>query len=348
MSEPDDMPDPLTRREREVLEGILDHKTAKQMGLEHGVSHHAIEKRLKRARQKLGAESSLDAAKLYRERYGRPVSGPPELAGADEDDHRVDEPAPAGFRWIGKRMIVMSMLFIAALGAAGFGLHSAQPADQPTGTEAMEKSLESEVEAAHRLFTRIDTDGSSFLDLQEFTATLSMENLKVDNLPAGIDLEAAMAAVQRRRGAIFAVFDRNEDGRIDLDEFTSGHLEGLGPRYFDRSDREALPGGLPTKYSTRIGIRAKNGDDIHRAAFKMADRDQSGAIDLDEFVNLSPSRRAATSERSPDQVAAATKIFRFMDSDENGTIDRNEFATVTFTDDEGNAYEFEVFDQARG
>ena len=54
----------LTAGERECLERRLRHQTAKQMALDLGVSPHAVEKRLKMARAKLGLSSSLDAARL--------------------------------------------------------------------------------------------------------------------------------------------------------------------------------------------------------------------------------------------------------------------------------------------
>ncbi|RZL28172.1 MAG: hypothetical protein EOP64_05315 [Sphingomonas sp.] len=46
------------------MKRCLDHQTAKEMALDLGVSPHAVEKRLKMARAKLGLSSSLDAAKL--------------------------------------------------------------------------------------------------------------------------------------------------------------------------------------------------------------------------------------------------------------------------------------------
>ena len=63
----------LTKAERECLNRCLSHQTAKQMALDLGISPHAVEKRLKMARAKLGLSSSLEAAKLVEslERSGR-------------------------------------------------------------------------------------------------------------------------------------------------------------------------------------------------------------------------------------------------------------------------------------
>ena len=54
----------LTEKEKECLRLWLGHSTAKQIALRLGISHHAVEKRLKMARTKLGLSSSLEAARL--------------------------------------------------------------------------------------------------------------------------------------------------------------------------------------------------------------------------------------------------------------------------------------------
>ena len=71
----------LTIAERECLKRCLSHQTAKQMALDLGISPHAVEKRLKMARAKLGLSSSIEAAKLVEslERSGRLVPGSSDL-----------------------------------------------------------------------------------------------------------------------------------------------------------------------------------------------------------------------------------------------------------------------------
>lgn len=61
----------LTANEKECLRRRLLPQTAKEMATDLGISPHAVEKRLKMARAKLGVSSSLAAARL--------------LAGAEED-----------------------------------------------------------------------------------------------------------------------------------------------------------------------------------------------------------------------------------------------------------------------
>ena len=66
----------LTANEKECLRRRLLPQTAKEMAIDLGISPHAVEKRLKMARAKLGLASSLEAARLLvaAEGYGR--SGP--------------------------------------------------------------------------------------------------------------------------------------------------------------------------------------------------------------------------------------------------------------------------------
>jgi DNA-binding CsgD family transcriptional regulator len=54
----------LTANEKECLRRRLLPQTAKEMASDLGISPHAVEKRLKMARAKLGVSSSLAAARL--------------------------------------------------------------------------------------------------------------------------------------------------------------------------------------------------------------------------------------------------------------------------------------------
>ena len=72
----------LTEREKVCLRQWLQHKSAKEIAGDLGLSHHAVEKRLKMARTKLGATSSLEAARMLGEAegYGQAVAQSPDLA----------------------------------------------------------------------------------------------------------------------------------------------------------------------------------------------------------------------------------------------------------------------------
>jgi len=71
----------LTEREKACLRQWLQHKSAKEIAIDVGISHHAVEKRLKMARLKLGAASSLQAARMLGEAegYGPAVAQAPDL-----------------------------------------------------------------------------------------------------------------------------------------------------------------------------------------------------------------------------------------------------------------------------
>ena len=72
----------LTEREKVCLRQWLNHRSAKEIAADLGISHHAVEKRLKMARTKLGATSSLEAARMLGEveGYGQAVAHSPDLS----------------------------------------------------------------------------------------------------------------------------------------------------------------------------------------------------------------------------------------------------------------------------
>lgn len=114
----------LTIAERECLKGCLNHQTAKQMALDLGISPHAVEKRLKMARAKLGLSSSLEAAKLVEslERSGQLGPGSSDIPpGNAKPDKGGSVAAPRNeTAWITRRHLVyvvsgaMLMSFFAA------------------------------------------------------------------------------------------------------------------------------------------------------------------------------------------------------------------------------------------
>lgn len=114
----------LTIAERECLKRCLDHQTAKQMAIDLGISPHAVEKRLKMARAKLGLSSSLEAAKLVEsvDQCGRLVPGSSDLSpgNARPDEGGSIAASRNETAWITRRHLVyvvsgaMLMIFVAA------------------------------------------------------------------------------------------------------------------------------------------------------------------------------------------------------------------------------------------
>jgi DNA-binding CsgD family transcriptional regulator len=108
----------LTEREKVCLRQWLQHKSAKEIAGELGISHHAVEKRLKMARTKLGATSSLEAARRLREAegYGQTVAQSPDLASDTLPPHSTFV-----------RLAVLGVAIMIVVGAIAFGLLT-QPA----------------------------------------------------------------------------------------------------------------------------------------------------------------------------------------------------------------------------
>ena len=80
----------LTERQQQCLDGVLQRKTAKQIGRDLGITHHAVEKHLKAAREKLGAADTLEAARRYAQTIATvgPYYGAPELHRGVKDDQQ--------------------------------------------------------------------------------------------------------------------------------------------------------------------------------------------------------------------------------------------------------------------
>jgi DNA-binding CsgD family transcriptional regulator len=74
----------LSPRQAECLRGVLNLKSAKQIGRELGISAHAVEKHLRICRQKFGVSTTAEAARLFaRVESGSesPYPGTSDLAG---------------------------------------------------------------------------------------------------------------------------------------------------------------------------------------------------------------------------------------------------------------------------
>jgi DNA-binding CsgD family transcriptional regulator len=143
----------LTEREKVCLRQWLQHKSAKEIAADLGISYHAVEKRLKMARTKLGATSSLEAARMLgeAERYGQAVPQSPDLV----SDALPLHPASTRLAVLGVAIMILVgaivlalLLQPAAFSQAGNSQPVAaeelpiSPASAPTpGTEAVLRSL---------------------------------------------------------------------------------------------------------------------------------------------------------------------------------------------------------------
>lgn len=84
----------LTERQKQCLLGAQRRQTAKQIGRELGITHHAVEQHLKAARRKLGARDTGDAVRIFAATLAtdEPYYGSPELSGRDPAPHYPDQP----------------------------------------------------------------------------------------------------------------------------------------------------------------------------------------------------------------------------------------------------------------
>lgn len=151
----------LTEREKEVLRAWLNHKSAKEIAIDLGITHHAVEKRLKMARTKLDAGSSLEAARMLAaaedasEGYQPTVTGSPDLPSPPLP--RQSRP----YRPIILGGIAMSLAIVFALALTAGG----EPAANPTPpAKSGEIALDSNLEP---IFDQLDENGSGFLESPE-------------------------------------------------------------------------------------------------------------------------------------------------------------------------------------
>ncbi|MEW4448427.1 helix-turn-helix transcriptional regulator [Qipengyuania sp. JC766] len=109
----------LTEREKVCLRQWLQHKTAKEIAANLQISHHAVEKRLKMARTKLGTTSSMAAARLLNEAegYGRTVPQAPDLTASSRQSHTAFT-RPLIMGAIGMTLIAATALFFMYQSAA--------------------------------------------------------------------------------------------------------------------------------------------------------------------------------------------------------------------------------------
>ncbi|SHN50082.1 LuxR C-terminal-related transcriptional regulator [Erythrobacter sanguineus] len=211
----------LTEREKEVLRAWLAHKTAKEIAMDIGVSHHAVEKRLKLARVKLDAGSSLEAARILAqaEGYQPAVTGSADLFAAPSSRQSLQ------YRPILIGGIAMSFTMIVALGL----IAAQQPAGDPnrpaqTGTITLDTNM-------GPTFDQLDENGSGYLENPESPfVTLALIEPTDHPGPESAELTGGDADPDRI-AEFYDAADTDRDGRVSFREFhvwNSAHLADLG------------------------------------------------------------------------------------------------------------------------
>jgi DNA-binding CsgD family transcriptional regulator len=209
----------LTEREKEALRAWLNHKSAKEIALDLGITHHAVEKRLKMARTKLNAGSSLEAARMLAEAegaadgYGQAVTAAPDLVPAPpQSPSRRYRPIVIGG-------IAMSLALVLALALTTGGQPSAADEDRAAAATAPTTEIEIDGDLG-KLFAHHDTNGSGFLESPE--SPLVEITFIDDTGPERLDGAAAISggAAPDQIAEFYAAADTDGDERISLAEFT--------------------------------------------------------------------------------------------------------------------------------
>jgi DNA-binding CsgD family transcriptional regulator len=218
----------LTANEKECLRRRLLPQTAKEMALDLGISPHAVEKRLKMARTKLGMSSSLAAARLLAaaERYQPLV---PELSdlshavqGADSDTAAAPFSQGKPRLSLSEGLTMIVLLCLAALVAqdvpAAAGT-AAAPTTEHLGDRATRKVGMDEAAAFIRPgFLDKDKDRSGFLDARELSALEPRNRDRDPSLPAAPPPGAPdPAAAAKWMGKM----DTNRDNKVSEQEYVS-------------------------------------------------------------------------------------------------------------------------------
>lgn len=207
--------DRLTPKERECLDRWLSHATAKQIALELGVTHHAVEKRLKSARAKLGVTSTLEAARLLAaaEGYGLTASQSPEVGETirPSDDH---ESRPARIRL---KLVLIGVLSMSLTILAAIALLSPATSEPVLTTETEVRVLRNPAVADRqkawaRSFEALDKDRSGYLETAEFNAA----SFSFSRVSANSEKGTPPRTYSARE------WDGNRDGRVSPTEFSAG------------------------------------------------------------------------------------------------------------------------------
>jgi DNA-binding CsgD family transcriptional regulator len=235
----------LTEREKEVLRAWLNHKSAKEIALDFGITHHAVEKRLKMARTKLDAGSSLEAARMLAEAegasagYGQAVTAAPDLPPA---------PPPRSllrYRPIAIGGIAMSLALVLALALTTGGTPSAADEDLAAATAAASAAAGASANADKParaavikldpdmtpVFDKLDENASGYLERPEspFVAMAILDSTQQDGPETSAILGDKTDPEQVAR--FYAEADTDGDGRVSFREFhvwNSAQLAALG------------------------------------------------------------------------------------------------------------------------
>jgi DNA-binding CsgD family transcriptional regulator len=310
----------LTEREKEVLRAWLGHKSAKEIALDLGITHHAVEKRLKMARTKLAAGSSLEAARMLAEAegglegYGQTITAAPDLASAPPlRPSRRDRPILFGG-------IAMSLAIVLALSLAT-GEHPAP--DLARRGKPVEIAIDSNLEP---IFDQLDENGSGYLESPESPfVTLAFINPDYpDDGPGTAVLGDGTDPAQVSE--FYGVADTDLDDRVSFRE------------YYIWSRNQLAAMGIATSMVLKAIPEPGDAEIVFTPDFEHLDEDKSGFLEgkeapqLVRFTGNPTLNRSKEGDRNfmADRVTVAplsdpADFYQTADSDRDGKVSRREF-----------------------
>jgi DNA-binding CsgD family transcriptional regulator len=226
----------LTDNEKECLRRRLQQQTAKEMALELGVSPHAVEKRLKMARTKLGLSSSLEAARLLAASEGYQQTGPQAADLAARHGSLPDgysKPTLTGGIAVTLIAATAIALVLTQSGAAPEAdiaqqARTAQAALLPGHVAASEAEI---VTITQTTFHNVDADNSGFIDGKESPVRAMKGPQPVyrrdedgNVVPTG---ETIVQNDDELRAQFYQRVDKDGDGRVSYPEFHQWHAPNV-------------------------------------------------------------------------------------------------------------------------
>jgi DNA-binding CsgD family transcriptional regulator len=239
----------LTDNEKECLRRRLGQQTAKEMALELGISPHAVEKRLKMARTKLGLSSSLEAARLLAATEQHQQTGPQaaDLPSAPPaSDKRLHRPLIFG--GLVMTLVAAAIVAIAAQSSGSIAEVGTTPDNfrMLPASDFVDGTPEELRAFAEERFRTMDKDGSGFVERDEAPVPqirLTEAEWKGDGPPPRewleqqqtrpVPLDPVMA-----KAAYIAKGDANADGKLSFDEYMTIRNSGFDAKQVPVSWRE--------------------------------------------------------------------------------------------------------------
>jgi DNA-binding CsgD family transcriptional regulator/Ca2+-binding EF-hand superfamily protein len=345
----------LTANEKECLRRRLLHQTAKEMALDLGISPHAVEKRLKMARTKLGLSSSFEAARLLAEAEGaqRTVPHAPDLAG-DVIQRQKRPTKPVVIGGIVMSMFAAGLIVLAAQAPGGVApLDTGGVAPAPPEYFSASASPEQVEVYVKDSFARFERDGSGFVERSEGPASITLgccgaPNSEADGKRTVLTGEPAWQRFLSDNGD-------DGDGKVSYAEFRAARYDQLLKNGIPvRRDqvkmvgerpspyREAKPGASPVRVSAEDLDYVKASPERVRAyvrqMFDGMDADRSGFIEAAEapaMLITAPAKMGADGKATYDPSdpgialkgdAARKQYIANVDKDGDGKVSFEEFA----------------------